>query len=60
MSTANAREIALGNKCYDCGSTIPNHHTEKCDLAESGAIRDLVSIKNTQWWDKSDERIVVT
>ena len=37
-------------RCYDCGSTIPNHHTPLCDLAPDGAIRDLPAAAGTQWW----------
>lgn len=37
-------------RCYDCGSTIPHHHTPMCDLAELTAIRDLPAEPGTQWW----------
>ncbi|MGW8179403.1 MAG: hypothetical protein ACWGQW_11685 [bacterium] len=31
------------DSCYDCGSTIPGHHTELCDFADESDIRDLPS-----------------
>lgn len=43
--------------CYDCGSTIPKHHTPHCDLAEHDAIRDLLAIPGTQWWAASAKPI---
>lgn len=38
-------------KCYDCGSTIPNHHTPLCDLSGPYSILDLPEVEGTQWWD---------
>lgn len=44
----------LNDKCYDCGSTIPNHHTKLCDFAENDPenILDLPMIEGTQYWNK--------
>ena len=39
--------------CWDCGSTIPGHHTELCDLAPEGAVRDLPAVPGTQYWSQS-------
>ena len=36
--------------CYDCGSTVPGHHTPSCDLAPQGAIKDLPQQPGTQYW----------
>jgi hypothetical protein len=41
--------------CWDCGSTIPNHHTALCDFTEDGNILDLPMISGTQWWDKPSD-----
>lgn len=38
--------------CYDCGSTIPNHHTPLCAMAGEGAVRDLPQKPGTQYWNK--------
>lgn len=38
------------NMCYDCGSTIPNHHTPLCALADDDDIKDLPQKEGTQWW----------
>ncbi len=37
-------------KCYDCGSVIPGHHTELCDMADPMDIRDLPSKEGSQHW----------
>lgn len=37
-------------KCYDCGSTIPGHHTPNCEMAGEGDIMDLPRQLGTQWW----------
>lgn len=48
--------VAQGNggtyivKCWDCGSTIPGHHTQLCEMAEMDTIRDLPAKPGTQWW----------
>lgn len=39
-----------GDPCYDCGSTIPGHHTALCDFAPEDAVRDLPSHPDTQHW----------
>ena len=39
--------------CYDCGSTIPRHHTPLCEMAWPGDELDLPAISDTQWWDKN-------
>lgn len=36
--------------CYDCGSTIPGHHTTICDLTGNGDIKDLPRKLGTQYW----------
>ena len=38
--------------CYDCGSTIPNHHTPLCGMVGDRAVRDLPQTPGTQWWTK--------
>lgn len=39
-------------KCYDCGSTIQNHHTPLCDLTGSNDVLDLPTNNNyTQHWN---------
>jgi len=38
------------NPCYDCGSTIPKHHTKTCDMTRNGNIKDLPSKPGTQYW----------
>lgn len=38
--------------CYDCGSTIPGHHTTICDL-HGGQTRDLPCIPGTQYWTET-------
>ena len=48
-----ATRASAGYRCWDCGSTIPNHHTKLCDLAEENAIRDLPAKKGTQYWTKA-------
>jgi RecJ-like exonuclease len=40
-------------KCWDCGSTIPKHHTTLCEMAEADAVRDLPSVPGTQWWTEA-------
>lgn len=30
-----------GHACYDCGSTVPGHHSELCDLTGPGDVKDL-------------------
>ncbi len=46
--------------CYDCGSTIPGHHTPHCEMAEVDAIRDLEETPNTQYWSlPRDQRPMV-
>jgi len=40
------------DRCYDCGSTIPGHHTPLCEMAPEGAVRDLPAKPGTQWWDR--------
>lgn len=50
MNTLNRME-----PCYDCGSTIENHHTAKCELAPEECERDLDSIPGTQWWTDAKE-----
>jgi hypothetical protein len=47
---AQARTTKKPAKCWDCGSTIPGHHTPLCDLAEEGDVRDLPQQPGTQWW----------
>lgn len=32
--------------CYDCGSTIPGHHSDLCDLTGPGDKKDLESCGN--------------
>lgn len=32
--------------CYDCGSTIPGHHSNLCDLSSPGDKKDLESCGN--------------
>lgn len=39
--------------CYDCGSTIPGHHTKLCDFVEKGDVLDLPAVPGTQWWTES-------
>lgn len=39
--------------CFDCGSTVENHHTPKCELCEDDAIRDLPAKGNSQYWVES-------
>lgn len=39
--------------CYDCGSTIPKHHTPRCDMSDPGDILDLPQVPGTQWWTGS-------
>jgi hypothetical protein len=36
--------------CYDCGSTIPSHHTPTCDMGGPGDSMDLEAQPGTQWW----------
>jgi hypothetical protein len=36
--------------CYDCGSTIRNHHTALCADRRARSKRDLPAIAGTQWW----------
>jgi len=43
-------------RCYDCGSTIPGHHTPACEMANPGDARDLPQIPGTQWWDRSESQ----
>lgn len=43
----------MSTPCWDCGSTIENHHTPRCDLAEPDAVRDLPQVGRTQWWAES-------
>jgi hypothetical protein len=38
------------DKCYDCGSDIPGHHTLLCDFAAEDDIRDLPACPGTQHW----------
>jgi len=40
----------MTDKCYDCGSTIPGHHTMSCDLTGPNDIKDLPQLLGTQWW----------
>lgn len=42
-----ARQIANGTRCYDCGSTIPGHHTELCDMAGDGD-RQMTNLTNNE------------
>jgi len=38
--------------CYDCGSTIPEHHTHNCDLTVPCDKLDLgTQSPDVQWWD---------
>lgn len=37
-------------RCWDCGSTIPGHHTALCAFAAPNDIRDLPSKPGTQYW----------
>jgi hypothetical protein len=39
-----------GDPCYDCGSTIPDHHTPSCEFGPDGCIRDLPERPGTQHW----------
>lgn len=38
--------------CYNCGSTIPGHHTFTCDFAGPGDKRDLPQVDGFQYWTK--------
>jgi hypothetical protein len=40
-------------RCYDCGSILKWHHTELCEFADPGDIRDLPALATTQWWTES-------
>ena len=45
--------IVSGEMCYDCGSTIENHHTALCELCceAEGDILDLPSKnEHSQHW----------
>lgn len=39
------------NKCWDCGSTIPNAHTLLCDFRETGNKILPASQEGTQYWN---------
>lgn len=41
--------------CYDCGSTIPRHHTPHCEMAPKSAIHDLPEEEGTQFWTGRDQ-----
>ena len=48
------KHLSRKDSCYDCGSTIENHHTKLCDMCceEEGDIRDLPSRhEHTQHWN---------
>ncbi|KKL59558.1 hypothetical protein LCGC14_2214080, partial [marine sediment metagenome] len=45
--------ISKKEPCWDCGSTIANHHTSLCDMAPKGSIRDLPQEPGTQYWTKA-------
>jgi len=37
--------------CFDCGSTIPGHHTPLCEMGEGReVVRDLPAEPGTQYW----------
>jgi hypothetical protein len=45
-------QVDEDNPCYDCGSTIPGHHTHNCDLVSPCDKLDLgTQSPNVQWWD---------
>jgi len=50
MALAESYPNSEKNPCYDCGSTIPKHHTKTCDMTRNGNIKDLPSKPGTQYW----------
>ena len=36
--------------CYDCGSTIPCHHTAICATCYDDDVKDLPAVPGTQYW----------
>ena len=39
------------DKCYDCHSDIPGHHTPNCEMVPDGAVKDLPQKTGTQYYD---------
>ncbi len=48
-------EVDKFEKCWDCGSTIPAHHTKLCELSGPNHIRDLPAQPGTQWWTEASK-----
>jgi hypothetical protein len=39
--------------CWDCGSTVPDHHTRLCQFGTPDTINDLPAAGRSQYWVES-------